>query len=229
MNKFKTLQDLCPAGVMGRMMTVDDFSSSLSEGELDLIRGAHENRIRGFSSARKLAKEALMDLGCPVKELAARPDRTPDWPSQVIGSISHHENSAGVIVAKSSADLLAIGLDLEILQETHPNLEKRVMTENEMENTRRLSPNFSASCLTTFCLKEASYKAMFKFNNEGLSFQDIEFSAWNWEEFFCGEIQTPEVTVLEKIAERLPAEVGLRARVATHGVEVMAVVWVCPS
>ena len=229
MNKFETLQDLCPAGVIGRVQVVDNFFSSLSEGELNSIRGAHENRMRGFSSARKLAKEALMDLGCPVKELTTKQDRTPDWPSQVIGSISHHENTAGVIVAKSSTNLLAIGLDLEILQETHSNLPKKVMTKNELENTRQLSPNFSASCLTTFCLKEATYKAMWKFNNEGLSFQDIEFSAWNWEEFFGGEIQTPQADILEGITERLPAGVGLRARVATNGVEVMAVVWACPS
>ena len=228
MTKFEALQDLCPEGVIGRTQAVKNASAGLTERELELISSAHENRIREFSSGRQLAKGVLKELDFPVDTLGVKADRTPDWPGQILGSISHHKKTAGVVIGKRSVHLRSIGLDLEILQGIHPNFPEKVMTTNETENCRQHSPEFSASCLATFCLKEATYKSMLEFNNQGLSFQDVEFSGWNWDTFFSGEIQTPRVDVFQAIAERLPEGVGIHARIATLNQEITAVVWISP-
>ncbi len=118
----------------------------------------HPYRREEFMLGRLCASLAHKNFfGKDLLELAANPDRSPKWPLDVIGSITHNKNWVGAAVS-SSEQLLGLGIDIEEFGRTKTELTSHIKTKNDLLN----HPSYKSEELLTliFSIKEALYKAL---------------------------------------------------------------------
>lgn len=129
----------------------------LSAGDLE------PGRLREFECGRMYAKRALSLLGVDDVDLAVGPDRSPLWPTGVVGSLAHIggiiEGQIAAAVARTR-DVYAIGIDFEHDDGLHPSLWTHFLTEREFERILSLPPQMRAiEAQVVWCAKEAVTKA----------------------------------------------------------------------
>lgn len=128
-----------------------------------------------FLAGRVAARMALGAIGLPGAQVAARADRSPVWPAQVVGSISHAAGEAWCCVAPA-ARVEALGIDLEddltpqVAQEIASNIvslaELDILQALELSPERRLTLAFS--------MKESLYKALYPQVGKFFDFTEAE-------------------------------------------------------
>jgi 4'-phosphopantetheinyl transferase EntD len=122
------------------------------------IDGFHPNRKNEFLLGRVCAAQAYQ--ACTKKELLDLPpnkDRSPAWPNDVVGTISHNQSWVGAAVALKK-DLLAIGMDFEVMGRTRAALSSQIRSPGDILT----HPKFNEEELLTliFSCKESLYKAL---------------------------------------------------------------------
>ncbi|MBN8547892.1 MAG: 4'-phosphopantetheinyl transferase superfamily protein [Deltaproteobacteria bacterium] len=118
----------------------------------------------GLRAGRQAAHAALTTLGkddgTPILRQA---DRSPLWPTGVVGSISHARRSGrtlAVAAVGASARCLSIGVDVEDLQRSMgESLVRRVCTPTEMVWIDAVPEQRLRRALSIFSAKEALFKA----------------------------------------------------------------------
>ncbi len=141
----------------------------------EIVR-AVPGRRREFAIGRACARAALAAIGHPVEALARRPDRSPEWPPGVTGSISH---TSGFCLAVAGADRWhRIGIDVETWGRVGPDLADAVSSAGE----RRLvadavDVDANDAATVVFAAKEAYYKAQFAWTSSFVGFHDVRVSA----------------------------------------------------
>lgn len=129
----------------------------------------HPNRLNEFILGRVCAAKAYeVSMGTQLLSLPSLPSRAPQWPSGVVGSISHDQNFIAAAVA-SKKDLLAIGIDFEVIARTKPELSSRICNEQDLKTHAELN---DAELLTViFSAKESLYKALHPLVNMFFGFE----------------------------------------------------------
>lgn len=133
-------------------------------------------RRRDFELGRTCARQALKALGIAPRPIPVRPDRSPDWPADVVGAITHCE---GLVAAAAAwgRDFIAIGLDAEPAGRTlGPGTAGRVCTAAELSAFPEHPSLLPAIRWPTiaFSAKEAVYKALGPIVGRRLGFHEIE-------------------------------------------------------
>ena len=125
----------------------------------DSLGRAVAKRQAEFIAGRYCAMQALRRAGLPVQQPAINPDRSPQWPAGVYGSISH---SSGVAVAAVSQQQY-IGLDLEtrMRDKTAASVASRILTQDEQQRFGTDSAVDPDLLTQIFSLKESFYKAAY--------------------------------------------------------------------
>lgn len=135
----------------------------LTARELASLGTVDANRAREFESGRAYAKRALGMLGVHNVDLPIGPNRSPIWPTRVVGSITHVRNGycgtyAAAAVARTDV-ALAVGIDFEMEDSLHPHVWRHVLTKDELERilafpvgSRRIEAQY------LWCAKEATAK-----------------------------------------------------------------------
>jgi len=138
------------------VMVVADHASELSLAEQSLIASWATHRQHEFATGRLCARRALAVLGLDGGNLLPDGDGVPQWPTGLVGSISH---SRGVVIAVAarSADCSLLGLDLEKTNRLRAAAIRKVV--HPLEADFVAGDQVKASIL--FSLKEAFYKAQF--------------------------------------------------------------------
>jgi 4'-phosphopantetheinyl transferase EntD len=160
---------------------VEAFSDRPGEpafpGEEDLIARAVEGRRREFITARRCAREALARMGHPPAPIRPGPRREPQWPSGMVGSITHCAGYRAAAVART-ADLAALGIDAE----PHAALPAGVLRSVSANGDAELLAELSAAAPEThwdrllFSAKESIYKAWYPLTGRWLGFEDAHLS-----------------------------------------------------
>jgi len=160
--------------------------SPLRTRERNLLgAGASEKRVRDFTLGRHCAREALSKLLNPrnpeetgmveqtgLPEILRSRGRTPLWPLDIRGSITHTGDYAAAAVAHADC-YFGIGLDLERRRGGMQRLASRILRPEERELLRALPPTEQDCWLTTvFSAKESIYKALNPATGIYLGFQD---------------------------------------------------------
>jgi 4'-phosphopantetheinyl transferase EntD len=130
----------------------------LHPAERRAIARAVPKRQREFATGRALLRKLLdRDVAIPVA-----PDRSPRWPSGVVGSLAH---DAEIAVAAVSSDprIRAIGIDVEPATALKPEIARIVLRDDEAGLDAHL----------TFALKEAAYKAWSALGGHLLDHHDV--------------------------------------------------------
>lgn len=166
---------------------------ALSPQEWSAIRQAIPSRQAEFASGRRLFRRAATAVGLPGMSLPMRADRSPAWPEGWRGSLSHAKNQVVLGLAEAAADFdLGFGLDLEPVQvQVEEELWPSLFTARELLN---MTPERARR---GFSLKEAVFKAMLPFGNQGLDFLAVEL---DWPSEFA-----PQLRPLPDASRRLPA------------------------
>jgi 4'-phosphopantetheinyl transferase EntD len=133
-------------------------------------------RVSQFAAGRQCARLAMGQLGVPSQPLIARPDRRPEWPAGVVGSISHCEGFACAVVARQSS-LKSVGVDVEIAGAVEENLWPRVLTEEERAWIDPYPPADRRTWATIFfSAKESFYKCQHPVTGHWLEFHGARIS-----------------------------------------------------
>jgi 4'-phosphopantetheinyl transferase EntD len=175
-NLLSDLTNLFPVAVSAVIADQAMFTATIYPEEEESIAAAVPKRRREFAAGRSAAREALAVLGCLSVPIPIRPDRSPDWPPDFVGSISHCEGCCCAVVARAS-DTLAIGVDVEVARPLPAGVTDMVFDENEQAWLRELSVRSELPYDTIgFSAKEAFYKCQFTLMRRFLNFHDVRLA-----------------------------------------------------
>ena len=170
------LDDLTPfewpideAGLAAAIGRVADHDAGLLPAERDAVQGMSGRRIAEYSSGRRVARAALVQLGLSNIAVPKR-GKAPAWPAGVVGSIAHSRQLALAVVGWQQS-FRGVGLDAEPEHRVGARVAKRVLSASErslVDSERGYTLLFSA--------KEAIYKATNPATGEYLGFRDVELS-----------------------------------------------------
>ena len=151
---------------------IDTRAACRHETEQRLVAGAVLERRAEFATGRGLAHALLDDLGLPDEPLGSRPDRSPDWPVGVVGSISHTRSFAACACARSER-FAALGLDLEEAQPLPADLWATVLGEPEQHAARNSPWDAGLEARLVFSAKECAYKTWSREMARVLEFEEV--------------------------------------------------------
>jgi len=117
----------------------------------EAVPGAVPARQAEFARGRSAARAAMHALGVAAAAVPMNPDRSPLWPADLTGSISHCEAACFAIIGRRAA-YQGLGLDIEPAHPLPPDLWPVI-----------LRPEEQSACdpLAVFVAKEAAYKAQY--------------------------------------------------------------------
>jgi enterobactin synthetase component D / holo-[acyl-carrier protein] synthase len=90
----------------------DAAEARLFPAELAAVAKAVPSRRREFATVRRCARIALAELGLPAAAIVPGPDREPQWPPGIAGSMTHCDGYRAAALART-CDLVSVGIDAE--------------------------------------------------------------------------------------------------------------------
>lgn len=120
-------------------------------------------RRAAFLAGRYCAMKAFAGAGIPWRGLPANADRTPAWPTGVIGSISHSDSAAVAAVSRDS-DVIGLGVDVEsiIVDSVRDEIGYLVVSgQQEQALLDDCGSDRAAAFTLFFSAKEAFFKAVY--------------------------------------------------------------------
>ena len=141
--------------------------------EWEDIASAASNRQKEFAAGRLLARVLTDQLGLPPAPLRRADDRSPIWPADRTGSLSHCDTLCAAAVGKRSA-FQSVGVDIETIGRVEQKLWPTLFTEKEAGYFSSLAPDTVALETTLFfSAKESFYKCQYPLTKEWVGFQDV--------------------------------------------------------
>jgi enterobactin synthetase component D len=153
------------------LLSAEDFSRL----GIPAVKGVAKRQAE-FLAGRLCAREALRRLTGIASVPAIGADRAPQWPSGVVGSISHGSGWAGALVAQRST-WRGLGLDVErpLPIARAERLAAEILTPAELHRLQPLPPEQRARRIgLTFSLKESLFKALYPLVLRRFYFHDAE-------------------------------------------------------
>lgn len=145
----------------------------------DTLQHAVLKRQVEFAAGRFCASEALQQLGYMGKQtLAIGLHRSPVWPDNYLGSISHSDGLALAVVA-SRDQCQAMGVDIErmLSKEVATPLFAQIMTRVEYAFGNQREVPLSEWCTLVFSAKETLFKTLYPLVGRYFDFLDAEVCA----------------------------------------------------
>ena len=142
--------------------------------ELEDIASAALPRRREFVAGRLIARMLSDQLGLPPAPVRRADDRSPVWPADRVGSLSHCDTLCAAAIGTSHA-IRSVGIDIETIGRVEPKLWPTLFTEREAGYFRTLPPERVALENTLFfSAKESFYKCQYPLTQSWVGFQDVE-------------------------------------------------------
>jgi len=135
------------------------------------IQKAVKKRKGEFLAGRYMAQEVLSEYGFYENQVAIGKHRSPLWPSKLIGSITHNNNTA--ICAVSEKDnISALGIDIEscLNPKTIDKIKYSIIDRKEEELLANSPINLEEAFTIAFSIKESLFKALYPYVNEYFEF-----------------------------------------------------------
>ncbi|MCL1125679.1 4'-phosphopantetheinyl transferase family protein [Shewanella surugensis] len=147
------------------------------------LEKAVPKRQAEFLAGRFLAKTCFTDLSLPYKEIINGSDRCPIWPKNIIGTITHSNETAACAIT-TAANIVALGIDLEydINVKTCEDIYKSIINEQEETFLRSLNCPFNQVMTLVFSAKESIYKALYPKIKQFFNFDAVTITALNLEQ-----------------------------------------------
>lgn len=168
------VERLFPMPVAGAELRGPGDPEQLFPAERARHQGWAAKRVSEFSAGRQCAHAAMAQLGVAPAALASLEDRRPDWPRDIVGSISHCRGFSVAVVAPAER-LLALGIDVERARAVEPHLWPRILTDAERAHVDAQTPDSRAQWATlVFSAKEAFYKCQYAVRRQWVDFHEAQ-------------------------------------------------------
>ena len=164
--------------------------------EREAMERAVPSRRAEFVTGRSVARAALAELGVPAGPIARRPDRAPDWPPGIVGSITHTRGLCAAVVARHRGVLappLGLGIDVEVDAVIDDAVVQRVLTTRERA---ALGASTGRDAVVAFSAKESLFKAINPLTGVWLEANDVEVELTRDDHLGTDEIDGGTIGVL---------------------------------
>jgi 4'-phosphopantetheinyl transferase EntD len=167
------LAEILPPEVAAVEAFGDVLDVELFPEEEAALGRAVDKRRREFTTARACARAALAKLGLPPVPIVPGLRGAPQWPHDVVGSITHCIGYRAAAVARGH-DIRTLGLDAEPDEGLPEGVVNRVAAADERAGLRALASATPGPCWDRllFSAKESIYKAWFPLTRRWLGFED---------------------------------------------------------
>ncbi len=173
-------QELLPAGIATAELSGPGDPSMLLPAERKHVGSAVAKRASEFAAGRLCARRALGQFGTNDHPLAVDADRRPQWPSGLIGSITHTQGFSAAAVAERSR-FRGIGIDVESVGRVTRDVWGEVMLPEEQRWLEQMEQREQAQIAALmFSAKEAFYKCQYELTSQWLDFQDVTLDVVGW-------------------------------------------------
>lgn len=177
------MRDLLPPTVAVAVAEPADFTGKLLAAEQACLSPrAVESRRRDFTAGRMCARRALAALGLPPVPVPSAADRSPVWPPDVVGTITHTKGYCAAAVARAD-EIRSVGMDAEQHKILDAGVRRLVLLPEEVTQCERLPTDISWPALI-FSAKESIYKVWHPVVGIWLDFRDalveIDPDAGSW-------------------------------------------------
>jgi 4'-phosphopantetheinyl transferase EntD len=168
-----SMQRILPAGVIAVEHWGLGREQDLLPDEVRHVEKAVAKRRQEFAAGRRCARLALARLGVTPGPILPAEDRTPRWPSAIVGSITHSGAYCAAAVGWT-AQFRGIGIDAEQLGAVDPSLWPAICSAGELAWLLSQPAEERAALATKFfCAKEAFYKCQYTVTGRWLDFHDV--------------------------------------------------------
>jgi 4'-phosphopantetheinyl transferase EntD len=171
------LAEILPAGAVAAEAFGDLPDAVLFPAEEIFVARAVDSRRREYATARACARAALARLGIPPTAILLGEHGAPQWPPDIVGSMTHCAGYRAAAVARK-ADVLALGLDAEPDEKLPEEVLGAIALDDERTQLTALAaeaPGPSWDRLL-FSAKESVYKAWFPLTGRWLGFEEAVIS-----------------------------------------------------
>lgn len=172
------VEELFPPGVIAfEIRGPAPAAADLFPVEREHMANAVASRVREFAAGRSCARAGLAVLGAMHAALPPGPDRRPQWPSGVVGSISHTHDYCVAVLGRT-ARFSAIGVDAERVQDVDPSVWPLTLRAEEIARLDGLDERArQRHAAIAYCAKEAFYKFQYELTRSWLDFEDVSVDA----------------------------------------------------
>ena len=166
--------ELSTPGFVAGWAPLGDLQGELDPAEWQDISTASTARQRDFIAGRRLARAISATLELPPHPLRRGEDRSPGWPSDRAGSLSHSKTLCAAAIGKRD-EIRSVGIDIESVGRVEPKLWATLFTEREATYFASLEPDQVAEETTLFfSAKETFYKCQYPVTHSWVGFHDVE-------------------------------------------------------
>lgn len=150
--------------------SIDLLQSPLLHDEVIYIEQAVTKRKKEFIAGRTLARLLLEKISIS-SSIGKNDDRSPCWPTGIVGSISHNDFHCGVALGPSRI-FLSIGLDIETIGQVKTELWPLLFVKAELASLAQEQDLDRRALLATlyFSAKEAFYKYQYPLTKQWVDF-----------------------------------------------------------
>ncbi|MFD5733324.1 4'-phosphopantetheinyl transferase [Streptomyces sioyaensis] len=166
---------LLPPGVEVEEAYGDLPDAPLHAGEAEVVARSPVARRLEFATVRHCARTALGRLGVPPASILRGAAGAPQWPSGVVGSMTHCPGYRAAVVARAGA-FRSLGIDAEVHQPLPDGSLRMIASPAERRHLAEL-PRLGAEVhwdTLLFAVKESVYKAWYPLSGTVLDFADAE-------------------------------------------------------
>ncbi|MEU6077024.1 4'-phosphopantetheinyl transferase superfamily protein [Micromonospora sp. NPDC047074] len=165
------MRDLLPPAVAVAVAGPADWAGELLPAELACLSArAVDSRRRDFTAGRVCARRAMAALDVPPVAVPSAPDRSPVWPTGVVGAITHTAGYCAAVAARSG-EIRSVGIDAEQHKELNAGVRRLICLPEEVERCARLPAGTSWPAVL-FSAKETIYKVWHPVVGTWLDFHD---------------------------------------------------------
>ncbi|PHM61665.1 putative non-ribosomal peptide synthetase [Xenorhabdus ishibashii] len=142
------------------------------------LQNAVNKRRAEYLAARYCTQQALNRLGYPGFQVINAQDRSPIWPDNICGSISHSTNCA-IAFAASGSKYRMIGADIEqeIKPDTIKSVSSSIINDNEVKLLTECPLPFAQVFTLAFSIKESLFKALYPHVKRFFDFHAAEITS----------------------------------------------------
>ncbi|UZN04437.1 4'-phosphopantetheinyl transferase family protein [Cellulomonas sp. S1-8] len=165
------LIQLLPSGVVGVEAFGPAVAGPLLGDEAAAVARAVPARRTEYAAVRVCARDALAALGAGRPPVPSAPDRSPVWPADVVGALTHCDGYRAAAVARAGA-WVGVGIDAEPLAPLPDGVADLVMSDDERAALADVDPALCPDRVL-FSAKESVYKVWSPVVRTWLGFEDV--------------------------------------------------------
>ncbi len=168
-NCTRKLQGILPASAVGAVCPIRlGDAEHLTPAEFAQCAGAVPKVHQERGTARNLARDLLVAMGASASDILRSAQGVPIWPAGVVGSMSHDDEMAAVVIAPAIQGY-TIGVDIEPAEPIPSDIVNLVASRTEIYDFG----NSTIGLRLLFSIKEAVYKSVFPQDEIFLEFLDV--------------------------------------------------------